>query len=121
MDYFYVGNHLNSVGLQDIYVKWNTKFGKCGLGSDLHYFSAAADVKKPGTQEAAPANLGTELDLYLDFMFSDAVKCQLGYSQMLATETLGYLKGGKYNETQNWAWVMLSYTPTFLKHEVIKQ
>jgi hypothetical protein len=54
-------------------------------------------------------------------MFSDAVKCQLGYSQMLATETLGYLKGGKYNETQNWAWVMLSYTPTFLKHEVIKQ
>ncbi|MBK7341577.1 MAG: alginate export family protein [Saprospiraceae bacterium] len=121
MDYFYVGNHLNSVGLQDIYVKWNTKFSKCGLGADLHYFSAAADVKKPGTQEAAPANLGTELDLYLDFMFSDAVKCQLGYSQMLATETLGYLKGGKYNETQNWAWVMLSYTPTFLKHEVIKQ
>ena len=39
---------------------------------------------------------------------------------MLATESMQYLKGGKYDETQNWAFIMLTYNPVFFKHETIK-
>lgn len=120
MDYFYVGNHINSVGLQDIYAKWNAKLKKFNLGADLHLFSAAADILNPANADVASKNLGTELDIYLDFSFSENVKCLIGYSQMLATESMQYLKGGKYDETQNWAFIMLTYNPVFFKHETIK-
>jgi hypothetical protein len=42
-----------------------------------------------------------------------------GYSQMLATETMQALKyadnatGEFYKNNNNWAWVMLTFKPTF--------
>ena len=44
MDYFYVGNHGGSVGLQDIFLKLNYKAEKFSVGADVHLFSAANDV-----------------------------------------------------------------------------
>ncbi len=44
MDYFYVGNHIGSVGLQDIYVKAKYKGEKFWIAATAHIFSSAEDV-----------------------------------------------------------------------------
>ncbi len=44
MDYFYVGNHIGSVGLQDIYLSLNYKGEKFSIGADVHLFSTTANV-----------------------------------------------------------------------------
>lgn len=121
MDYFYVANHINSVGLQDIYLKLKCKAEKWWIGLDAHMFSAAADVLdvkekiKSGKYTAMNSSLGTEVDLTYAYTLTNNVTIQLGYSQMLATETMKALKGGKNDLTQNWAYLMLSFKPNFLK------
>ncbi len=48
MDYFYVGNHGNSVGLQDIYFKVDYKKSKFIAGAAFHYFMSAAEAHEYG-------------------------------------------------------------------------
>ncbi|NOR28040.1 MAG: hypothetical protein GQ540_05885, partial [Lutibacter sp.] len=56
MDYFYVGNHGNNVGLVDVYAKISTKLGdKSSLTAFVHNFSAQAEIA-----EDADKQLGTE-------------------------------------------------------------
>ncbi|GIV27234.1 MAG: hypothetical protein KatS3mg027_1048 [Bacteroidia bacterium] len=45
MDYFYVGNHINSVGLIDGYLKLNFGKGNWNIFVNVHNFQAAADIK----------------------------------------------------------------------------
>jgi hypothetical protein len=40
-----------------------------------------------------------------------------GYSQMFGTETLQKLRGGDYKQTNNWAWLMISFKPVFIKEQ----
>ena len=40
-----------------------------------------------------------------------------GYSQMFATETMQVLKGGNYENMNNWAWIQLTFKPTFFSKE----
>ena len=112
MDYFYVGNHINSVGLGDLYLKWSKLAGRTLLNADLHMFHAAAE---PGP--AADSYLGTEIDLSAGWQLAKEVKLQAGYSQLIAGETMEILKGGDSGAIHNWAWVMLSVTPTFFQTE----
>ncbi len=114
MDYFYVGNHGQSVGLQDAYLKFKYKKGKLNAGLDTHYFLAAADVND-GTGKAMAAGLGTEFDAYLGTKIAEGVAFKLGYSHMIGTETMQQLKGGDFNETSNWAYMMVVIKPTFIK------
>ena len=140
MDYFYVGNHGESVGLQDIYFKLKYKAEKFWIGTDVHLFSAANDVLDgfkiqqdidaaiaAGTAvsdvdqlQAMNSSFGTEIDLTFGFNLSKGVAFKGGYSMMLATETLAYLKGttdyqgqGYTDATSSWGWAMIVIKPNF--------
>lgn len=134
MDYFYVGNghgiggagagggHANS-GLIDIYAKTAFKIGgKSKLVSHLHYFMSPVDIPDPAdTDQTLSPGLGTELDLVYVNNLTKGVTLKIGYSAMLATETMEAIK---YNATgdasgvektiNNWGWIMIDFTPNFL-------
>ncbi len=122
MDYFYVGNHINTVGLNDFYFKIKYKVEKWWLGLDLHQFSSNSDIlnikilTEQGKYEAMNATLGTELDLTLGYNPAKGVSIQYGYSQMIATETMKAIKGGSEGETNNWMYLMLTFKPQLLKN-----
>ena len=116
MDYFYVGNHNNSVGLKDLFAGISFKKKKFSADFTPHFFSAANDVLNPHVAgEIMPNYLGTEIDLTFGYKLADYAQISGGYSQMFGTETLKALKGGDNNTTNNWAWIMFSFTPEFLK------
>ena len=111
MDYFYVGNHINSVGLNDVYVKYGYQKDKFGFNGHLHYFASAGKI-------SADANkyLGTELDLDISWAVQPNAVISAGWSLMLAGESMELLKGGDHTAGQHWGYIMLSVTPTFLKN-----
>lgn len=113
MDYFYVGNHFNSVGLQDIYLQLSYKLGKWVPAVDFHNFSSAAQIFDKLNNKSYPSNLGNELDFYINFKMNDFVTFSGGYSQMFATSSLEFLRGGNASATSNWAWLMLNVSPEF--------
>jgi hypothetical protein len=118
MDYFYVGNHVNSVGLVDAFFRAHYTYKKILLGLNTHMFSAAADVRDKSVTtgiEKMSSGLGTEIDFTLGYNFTDGVSIQSGYSQMFATATMKALKGGQYTTTSNWAYVMLIIRPGAVK------
>lgn len=118
IDYFYAGNSHKGVGLLDVYLPLSYKMNKLTTDFQLHYFSSAADVKDLGnTSEAMNSVLGTEADLMFTYAVSSEMNISFGYSQMFGTKTLKALKGGDNEKTQNWAWVMLTFNPTFFKSE----
>ena len=118
MDYFYVGNHTNTVGLQDAYLKLKYKTKGWHIGIDGHYFLSAADVldKKAlatnGVITAMDGALGAEIDMYGGFKISNAVTMKMGVSYMANTETMIALKGGLQSEPSYWGWAMLVIKPT---------
>ena len=111
MDYFYVGNHANSIGLTDFHVSTNFKFAnKSSLLVKVLNFSGAQELAS-GTKY-----LGTEVDLVYTKKFN-GYALKAGYSQMFASDGMYELKGMTKDaaaETQNWAWVMLIIKPKFL-------
>lgn len=109
MDYFYVGNHLNSVGLNDVYAKFTTGTANTIFNLDIHYFASAAEIA-PG----ADNYLGTELDLTLTRVINPASRVSFGYSHIFPGESMEILKGGSQNATHNWGYIMLTVTPKFL-------
>ena len=118
MDYFYVGNHLNNVGLSDLVLNGKYSKNKLTSGLAVHFFAAAADVfgaTANATPVVMPKSLGTEFDLTFGYQMSDEVILSAGYSQMFGTETLQLLKGGDEKAMNNWAWVMLSFKPKLIK------
>jgi hypothetical protein len=120
MDYFYVGNHFNSVGLMDLFLKFTYARAKYSLVVAPHLFNSAADVYgtiNGGALRDFDSHLGTEIDVVFTYAFAENVVLKAGYSQMFATESMQVLKGGNYENTQNWAWVMIDFKPTFFKSE----
>ncbi|MFH6999589.1 alginate export family protein [Flavobacterium sp. FlaQc-57] len=111
MDYFYVGNHLNSVGLQDAYLKLNYNIKKWQFALIPHVFSAPNKVINAANEELDPY-LGTEVDFTAGFNFKKDITLTGGYSQMFGTKTLEFLKSPGYaGHTNNWAWLMISVNP----------
>ena len=112
MDYFYVGNHANSIGLVDIHINVNYKFSET---SSL--FIQALNFSGEKALPSGTKSLGTEVDLvYTKNLKGFALK--VGYSQMFARKGMYELKGLNENlaaNTQNWAWAMLIFKPKFLK------
>jgi hypothetical protein len=115
MDYFYVGSHINNVGLRDVYTGIDYTPGSWSAGTRIHLFSSDALLTDPLNQdETMPRYLGTEIDLYLGYRLFDNAAVRMGYSQMFASGSMELLKGGSKGEINNWAWVMLVVTPEFL-------
>ncbi|EAZ81898.1 alginate export family protein [Algoriphagus machipongonensis] len=111
MDYFYVGNHANNVGLNNIYAKAQIPTGeKSNFAANLHYFSSQASLG-----DGQESYLGTELDLVFSKVISKNIKMNVGYSQLFASESMSVIKGGVSSEnTNNWGWVMLVVNPRLL-------
>lgn len=108
MDYFYVGNHINNVGLLDIYAKANFKLNaKSGLTAFVHSFSAAEEINSTVSKQ-----LGTELDLVYGYKFTKEIGFKLGYSHMFPSKGMEVLKGNSDDNTNNWAWAMVTIKPT---------
>ena len=110
MDYFYVGNHSNSVGLIDINANFKYEKDKFFVIVAPHIFSSAANVVD-GFNEKMSNNLGTEIDLVFGYKIANNINLQIGYSQMFASKTMEVLKGGNSSATNNWAWVMFVFKP----------
>lgn len=111
MDYFYVGNHANSIGLFDVHVSANFT-----LSETSSLMIKALNFS--GEQELASGekSLGTELDLVYSKKFK-GYSLVLGYSQMFASDGMYELKGVTESaaaDIQNWGWAMLVIKPKFL-------
>ncbi len=109
MDYFYVGNHGGSVGLNDINFTVAYKKDKFSAKIIPHFFSAAADVYNGTTK--MDAKLGTEIDVTVGYKLTKDITVSSGYSRMFATETMEVLKGGDKDRNNSWAWVMFTFKP----------
>ena len=101
MDRFYVGNHGNAGGLNDVQLGVSTKISGLAVSLTGHYFTEVEDLDGLGS------DLGSELDLVVAKKFKD-FKLVGGYSQFFEpSEVVG-------KDTQNWAWLMLIISPKFL-------
>ena len=117
MDYFNAsGNWANSVGLNDLFtsIQYSKRMFELNLAG--HAFLTAADVVKDGNvNEKMESYLGVEFDMTMAFKISKTSNLVLGYSQMIGSETLQAIKGGSKDACNNWAYVMLTFKPVFLK------
>jgi hypothetical protein len=109
MDYFYVGNHMNSVGLQDISLRIAQKFFGHTFNAHVHGFLSARDLSSGNY-------LGTELDLFIAKSIGENINIQIGYSQMFASEGMAEIKSGSIEETSNWAYLMFTFSPQYFKN-----
>jgi hypothetical protein len=115
MDYFYVGNHTNSVGLTDVYATLNYDKNKFSAKLTPHYFASAATIYKAG--EKQNSYLGTELDFTLAYKMYDYVTIDAGFSQMFATTSMEILKGGNKNAGNNWAFISIKINPNLFNYK----
>lgn len=114
MDYFYVGNHINNVGLIDFNATIAYQKNKFSAKLIPHVFSSAATIVNEVDEEMSN-HLGTEIDLVIGYHFSKDILFQIGYSQMFATESMEVIKGGDKDVTNNWAWAMIVVKPSLFK------
>ena len=110
MDYFYVGNHVGSVGLLDVNWVVAYKSGKFSAKVIPHFFSSAANIYNGTTK--MDKKLGTEIDVNLGYKIAKSTQFNIGFSKMYATKSMEVLKGGDKNENNAWAWVMFTFKPT---------
>lgn len=109
MDFFYVGNHINTVGLIDMYANINYKHKNFAAKLTPHLFQSAESVYFAGEKQSK--DLGTEIDFTMNYsLYKDCV-IECGYSQIFATKTLEMLKTGNKNNSNNWAYVMIKINP----------
>lgn len=111
MDYFYVGNHANSVGLNDLTLKLDFPIKKVNLSIAPHLFSAPNKIVSGGVEQ--DSYLGTEIDVTAVYKVYKDITLIAGYSQMFASDSMVVLKGGTglNDATNNWAYLMVNINP----------
>ncbi len=110
MDYFYVGNHGNSVGLIDVFLKGSMGYEGGSIGVDVHYFLADQDVSF-GNLVDSGNDLGIEADVHWKHMVQPRAALAVGVSVFSATETMAMLRNAT-DGLNYWAYIMLNITPT---------
>jgi len=113
MDYFYVGNHQNSVGLKDFYAKLVYNQPKYSLQIMPHVFYAAETILNKDENKIMNGYLATEIDISASYKVQKNLTVNLGYSQLFGTTSLEQLKEGDSSLSQNWAWLSLTFNPRF--------
>jgi hypothetical protein len=111
MDYFFVGNHANSIGLFDVHISANFTLSETSSLS-ITALNFSGEQSLPSGEKS----LGTELDLVYAKKFK-GYSLVLGYSQMFASDGMYELKGvskATAADGQNWAWAMLVIKPKFI-------
>lgn len=113
MDFFYVGETVKGGnGLTDIYAKAVFKTGKkTALIVMPHLFSST--LKSENMQ--SDGYFGTELDLVFNYNVAPGFNFKLGYSKFFATSLMETGYGGDKDAGNQWAWMQLTFKPTFLK------
>jgi len=116
MDYFYVGNHANNVGLSDFNA--TIAYKKNGFSAKImpHFFAAANNVFDGS--EKMDSNLGTEIDLTMRYQLAKDITINAGYSKMFASDAMEVIKGGDKDENNSWAWVMITFNPNLFSHKI---
>lgn len=111
MDYFYVGNHGGSVGLQDFTLKLDFPIKKVNLSVAPHLFYAPNKIFAGAVEQ--DSYLGTELDITAVYKVYKDITLVAGYSQMFASDSMVALKGGSglKDTTNNWAYLMVNINP----------
>lgn len=122
MDYFYVGNHINNVGLQDFYFKLKYKKEKISFGADYHAFLSAAQIRDTDIVNTNPTQnmsgfLGSEVDLYAGFPITKGVQFNIVYAMMFATPGMEAIKGGDRKQFNNYAYCEIIIKPVFFDSE----
>ena len=81
-----------------------------------HQFFSPVDLYTVPEQKTTKlsSRLGTEIDLVLSAAITPDIKIETGYSQLFATESMAKIKGGDYKALQNWAYCMITFSPTLL-------
>ena len=110
MDYFYVGNHANNVGLVDTYINTTLKVNESSkLHMAFHNFAAAAELSASTSNQ-----LGNEIDIVYSYRFDKDVIFKAGYSQLFPSEGMEILKNN-FDENNNYfAWLMVVIKPNLL-------
>ena len=114
-------------GLVDIFLPLVFKVKKWTFALRPHYFLAATTVSSLDDSNQPIAdysnNLGTEIDFVAGYTISKSVNIAGGYSQMFGTETMQVVKypdnpaGEFYKNSNNWAWLMITFKPTLFNKE----
>ncbi|MCO6495850.1 MAG: hypothetical protein J5I91_09255 [Bacteroidetes bacterium] len=115
MDYFYVGNGHNGVGLSDNYVRINYKSKKnYSVNLTIHQFTTPNKVNILNVNYEP--NLGQELDLGFTYNINKFATLLGGYSFFLNTSTLNMLKNKpNAKDFQQWGWLSININPTIFK------
>lgn len=102
-------------GLLDYYSGLELKIGKkINVQSKFHIFNSDKSLYKGG--ENRGTNLGSELDLIINYKLNPVVSVEAGLSRYFSTENTLLAKGiSKQTRQPLWAYVMFSFKPTFLK------
>lgn len=118
MDYFTrFPKDLNNAGLVapylfailNIHEKWTFR-------TDQHLFFSENHFMANG--ELIDSYLGFEQDLLLKYAPNSFTEVQLGYSYMLPTQSMEYIKkGGNSRLWQDWAFLMVTFKPELFKWE----
>lgn len=114
MDYFYAWPFKNGVapGLIDgrLGIRLRSS-SKVDMELNYHYFATAADID---VSEDLKMVLGSEVDYQINWSIMKDVKLSAGYSFMLGTKMMDYVKGGNHGSWQDWGWVSLNINPRVL-------
>jgi hypothetical protein len=124
MDYFYVGVGHNRSGLQDLYGRIRYTFSpKLNAFVDVHRFAATGNVSgRPltsGVSNILNSYTGTEADFIVNYLPLPYCKLQFGYSFLVPTETMAWVKkpnanapvSNAYTRVQQWAYLMVTFQP----------
>jgi hypothetical protein len=114
MDLFYVGNHFNSLGVRDIYLRTRYNFDAgFWIQGDYHHFASTATILQEGyTGTELNKGFGSEIDLSIGKVISESISLQAGYSQFIASDTFKHVQdNGSLKTNQNWAYIMFVFRP----------
>lgn len=111
MDYFFVGPANGSVGVTDLYLKTSFKLAGGALKINAHEFMTGSSQLDGEGLELSKI-MGTEIDLVYGRQLKGGVTWNIGYSQLLASDTMEELRNGDKGAMQFWAWTMITFKPT---------
>jgi len=116
MDYFYAANGFGKGGLSDLFLSSTIRASsKLSIQADLHQFSSAAQIMN-AKDEKLTSNFGEELDIIATYNLTKTISFQGGYCTFLPTHSLAQAKAvADPQKMANWAYLMISIKPDFLK------